>query len=399
MTGLRFTISAAMVSVAMFALVEPAAAEAACVQLEAELASVASGQDNSSLVRTYDGAISTQLDQIEIARAQASDAGCGFGAEARRCATLESTVKQMGGNLAALERERKRIAGSTKRSKSELLAALDANGCSREAINGLPAGTGDARDAVMLAPGPLEPAEPEITIIGIEPETETDGPHQNPLSRMLDAAERGETPEGFFSDPPRQTYRTMCVRACDGYFYPMSYAVTASEFERDEKRCEASCPGVTMELYYGETGVDDAARMQSTKSSKFYADLPAAFLHQKVNAKKPEGCVCNARKGFDVVAGKPPRGEDEPNILGEISQPRANGTEEIEEPTVQPNARSTSIVEVPLPGTKEPEALPADTVIDVPPAKDRKIRVVGPGFLPDRNEAIDLQGPAQPTAR
>ncbi len=407
MTGLRFTVSVATVSIwiAMLMPAEPAlAAGPVCRQLEAELAS--GGGENSRLARKYARAITRQLNQMEIARAKASDAGCGFatpGAEAGECVALHGAIERMARNLGTLERQRSLISGDRKQPNAKLLAALEANDCRDEAAAERPKSeTENDEKAVLTAPEAVEPLaepiEPEITIIGIEIESEASSRRLTPLSRMLDAV---ETPaaDGIFNEPAAQTYRTMCVRSCDGYFYPMSYAASTRDFERDEKRCEASCPGVTMELYYGETSVDDAARMQSTKSSKFYAELPTAFFHQKVSAQTPAGCVCNAKKGFDVVAGKPPRGEDEPNVLGEVRQPEADGVEEIKEPAVQPSAPSGSIVEIPLPGTKEPEALPADTVTGEPPVEDRKIRVVGPGFLPDQNGAIDLKGPVQPAVR
>jgi hypothetical protein len=37
------------------------------------------------------------------------------------------------------------------------------------------------------------------------------------------------------------TYRTYCVRLCDGYYFPVSFQATADKFARDEATCEASC--------------------------------------------------------------------------------------------------------------------------------------------------------------
>src|SRR5215467_7410334 len=37
------------------------------------------------------------------------------------------------------------------------------------------------------------------------------------------------------------TYRTLCVRLCDGFYFPISFAVPASSLERDAERCRASC--------------------------------------------------------------------------------------------------------------------------------------------------------------
>ena len=195
---------------------------------------------------------------------------------------------------------------------------------------------------------------------------------------------------------PPPTYRTMCVRLCDGYFYPMSYAVMADVFERDRKRCDASCPGASMELFYGETVLEDPGRMQSRSTSGYYGDLPTAFLHQKVRAKAPATCTCIVpRKGVDIIAGQPPRGNDEPNILGEINGPVPKARESANDAVVLPVVPSGSVVEIPLPGSVEPHSLPSDAPADQP-SGERKVRVVSPALLPDRSEAADRQGPVQP---
>ena len=38
------------------------------------------------------------------------------------------------------------------------------------------------------------------------------------------------------------TYHTVCVRLCDGFSFPISYATTRSRFQSDAKRCEEACP-------------------------------------------------------------------------------------------------------------------------------------------------------------
>ena len=36
-------------------------------------------------------------------------------------------------------------------------------------------------------------------------------------------------------------HRTVCVRMCDGYFWPISFATTDDNFEQDQSVCENSC--------------------------------------------------------------------------------------------------------------------------------------------------------------
>src|SRR5690606_7810279 len=45
------------------------------------------------------------------------------------------------------------------------------------------------------------------------------------------------------------SYRTMCVRTCDGYYFPISFATSPANFARDEQACRARCPGARVELY------------------------------------------------------------------------------------------------------------------------------------------------------
>src|SRR5262245_492851 len=43
--------------------------------------------------------------------------------------------------------------------------------------------------------------------------------------------------------------RTLCVRLCDGFYFPISNAIPRSELARDATRCSAGC-GVEAQLFY-----------------------------------------------------------------------------------------------------------------------------------------------------
>jgi hypothetical protein len=79
---------------------------------------------------------------------------------------------------------------------------------------------------------------------------------------------------------PRQnlgTYRTVCVRLCDGYYWPISFATTRSTFERDAAKCEASCGGAKLYVYRnpGEEP-DDMVDLRGQP----YKRLTTAFLYR-----------------------------------------------------------------------------------------------------------------------
>lgn len=48
---------------------------------------------------------------------------------------------------------------------------------------------------------------------------------------------------------PSGTYRTLCVRLCDGYYWPVSFSTTTDGLGEDKEKCESSC-GVPVKLFY-----------------------------------------------------------------------------------------------------------------------------------------------------
>ena len=85
------------------------------------------------------------------------------------------------------------------------------------------------------------------------------------------------------------TYRTVCVRLCDGYFWPVSFATTEAYFDRDRAQCERGC-GTPAKLYvYRNPGADPEA-MHDLQGQP-YSRLPTAF---QFRTKFEPTCKCNA---------------------------------------------------------------------------------------------------------
>ena len=61
-------------------------------------------------------------------------------------------------------------------------------------------------------------------------------------------------------------YRTLCVRACDGYYFPISYSTPSSRFKIDASVCEALYPPGEAELFVHRTGLS-ADTMTSLKGA------------------------------------------------------------------------------------------------------------------------------------
>jgi hypothetical protein len=83
------------------------------------------------------------------------------------------------------------------------------------------------------------------------------------------------------------TYRTVCVRLCDGYYWPISFATTTDNFERDENVCTRSC-GSPAHLYYHLNPGGAPEEMLSLDGTP-YTDLGNAFLYRSTY---DPGCKC-----------------------------------------------------------------------------------------------------------
>jgi hypothetical protein len=97
-----------------------------------------------------------------------------------------------------------------------------------------------------------------------------------------------ESASGYAAPEGSGSYTTVCVRMCDGFFFPISSRVPASRFNRDADACSARCGGSEARLFYHSTksgSMQDAVDLYGHK----YTKLPVAFLHRK---KLVNGCSC-----------------------------------------------------------------------------------------------------------
>jgi len=84
------------------------------------------------------------------------------------------------------------------------------------------------------------------------------------------------------------SYRTLCVRTCDGYYFPISTVTSRANFERDGTVCRALCPGTEVSLYAHPVG-SESERMHSVADGLSYEALPTAFQYRKV---VDPACTC-----------------------------------------------------------------------------------------------------------
>ena len=400
MTGerLKLTHVAALLGalvLSAIAVTEPQAASRVCRQLEADLAAASRGGGGPALIRKYDAAIERQREQISRARSKSSSAGCGFSLfsrNVRECAGLNATIDRMNANLDSLQAKRAKLAsGGSRRDRGRILAALEAKGC--------------RDDTFAPRNAPLQEANREDgnanlfeQLFGgnsqqLDALDEPDDPGEEPdVSRVLN---RPGVPD--FSSVGGGEFHTTCVRTCDGYFFPMSNSASTSDFERDQKNCESSCPGTEMQVFYSR-GMDDAsAEMTSSVTGRPYSELPTAYLYKQSNMPRPPACGCNAARNFQVIAGNPPNPEQ--------SQPETDATPSIPVPATKPDPGTDPETLANVEGGLDREAIkrlsakPVTSPVSALPPDQRKVRVVGPTFLPDPSAAIDLQAPAPKAVR
>src|SRR5262249_7218151 len=87
-------------------------------------------------------------------------------------------------------------------------------------------------------------------------------------------------PSAALGPPVPATFRTMCVRLCDRYYWPVSYATTQEYFARDEQACLKSCSGTAALYAYPSSGAqpDDMVSLRGEP----YKSLATAFLYRTV---------------------------------------------------------------------------------------------------------------------
>ncbi|MEZ5850130.1 MAG: DUF2865 domain-containing protein [Hyphomicrobiaceae bacterium] len=82
----------------------------------------------------------------------------------------------------------------------------------------------------------------------------------------------------------------MCVRLCDGYYWPVDQHATQGRLAEDSARCEASC-GSPARLFVLPAGEDGPEKMTDLQGEP-YSKLPGALLYRtRYNA----GCTCRAQ--------------------------------------------------------------------------------------------------------
>jgi hypothetical protein len=82
-------------------------------------------------------------------------------------------------------------------------------------------------------------------------------------------------------------FRTLCVRLCDGFYFPISYSTGSERFDGDASQCERQCPDRARLFVYRNPG-EEIEDMRDLKGLP-YRSLPTAFLYR---SKYVADCTC-----------------------------------------------------------------------------------------------------------
>jgi hypothetical protein len=298
----------------------PASAQGAmCRQIEAELAALDRGATRGragQLLRQADGY------RAEAARvsAQYQALGCGgfflFNQGPPACRGLAARLGQLQAGARQLDAAADQAAGigpGTEQRRRALMASLDHYRC-RNAP-----GIDRTIRAGLLAPGGLRPPR-EIEI--------------RPDQRLEAEPALDEEPLPLSRAPVSGT--AVCVRTCDGYFFPLGR--TGQSLRQDGDRlCQSLCPASETRVFFVPRG----GEIQSAVSAdgQAYSELPQALRYRRsfdpaCGCKAPGQTWSEALQDAESLLVRPPQGEVERRLpprqqLDPQPAPEAGAVEEL----------------------------------------------------------------------
>jgi hypothetical protein len=232
-----------------------AASNPICARLEGQLAAFdqgTAGQSRADQISHAQDAIAKQQADLDRTVTQAHKGGCAgegffslFSALSPQCGPITSQIQQMRGDLDRMTTDLQKMqSGNDDQSgqRRALVGQLAQNNC------------GAQYTAAANAQG---------------------GPQG-----FFDALFGGGTILNANGDgAPNGTYHTVCVRTCDGYYFPVSYSTEPTHFAEDVQTCQRECPAAEVSLYsYRNPGEDMDQAVSS--AGQLYTALPNAYRYR-----------------------------------------------------------------------------------------------------------------------
>ena len=338
--------------------VQGAPANPMCPRLEAQLASIDRGGSTGDparddQIRRYQDAATRQQTELDRVTTQAKRMGCDssgffslFSGPSAQCGPVNTQIQQMRANLDQINSSLGQLRGNSgadrENQRRSVLIALAQNSCGPQYANML-----------QQQPGP-----------------------GGFLNNLFGGGTNNPNVPNADVGPQSGTYRTVCVRTCDGSYFPISFATVPQRFADDEKTCKAECPASDAALYAYRNPGEDINQAVSINGAPYTA-LPNAFRYRQeftptCACKLPGQTWSDALKNVDDKA----LSEQQGDIIV---------TEESAKKMARPQAPSAKSARK---GATPPAAAPAPeeagTTGVTPPPGDKSIRTVGPTFIPAR---------------
>lgn len=388
MRGIWFRSSLAVLTLVL-AGTGAAEASAVCARLKTQLENVSASRGTSAKFQRFASAAREQARQIDQVEADLARFRCSSGSfivvggqNAKACAKLTAAHTKMRANLGALERKRDAHASrADKTAIRRVQAALDANDCNGQRSS-VRAAALKGKVAALKATPKKNPGLVEVLGNG---ESRNANPVRRTGSRIViePRAARGGN------------YRTMCVRTCDGFFFPVSSAAAPSDFARDERTCQMMCPGTPTALYFHNALGQESQDMISARTREAYTDMPNAFAYRNASAPMSEACSCNMRAFHTEMQRR------EAILNGTDSGEEAVTTwvRPFNRPDPGEDPESVLNSQMRLDPQDVAAVLSASTAERALTPERQDVRIVGPAFLPDQSEHLDLKSGTHPLIR
>jgi hypothetical protein len=331
-----------------------------CPRLEAQLATIDRGGGSGDpardeQIRRYQEAATKQQGELDRVTSQAKRMGCDssgffslFSGQSAQCGPVNNQIQQMRANLeqitTSLERLRGGFGGAERENqRRSVLLALAQNNCGPQYANAA-RGPGNFLD----------------NLFG----------NNNPV------------PPGADLGPQSGTFRTVCVRTCDGAYFPISFATVPARFPDDEKTCKSLCPAAEATLFTYRNPGEDMNQAVSINGQP-YSSSPNAFRYrQEFNPS----CGCKAAgqtwsdalKSIDDKAAAEQQGDI---IVTEESAKKMSRVPTKPAPAAAKKGAAAAAPDA----APAPDAAASTAAASPGTASDNKpIRSVGPTFIPAR---------------
>ncbi|NOJ40998.1 DUF2865 domain-containing protein [Bradyrhizobium australiense] len=333
-----------------------------CIRLEGQLATIDRGAGTGDpakdeQIRRYQDAQAKQQAELDRVTLQAKRMGCEssgffslFNGRSAQCGPVNNQIQQMRANLdqitTSLERLRSGGIGGADREnqRRSVLMALAQNNCGPQ-YAAAARGPGNFIDNLFGNNNPLPPPSADLAA-------------------------------------PSGTFRTVCVRTCDGAYFPVSFATVQARFPDDERTCKALCPAAEASLFAYRNPGEDINQAVSINGQP-YSSLPNAF---KFRTEFNPSCSCKpagqtwseALKSVDDKATVEQQGD----II--VTEESARRMQQRGQAKGAPPPAAAKKGAAPNGTAAAPTATPAPDTTATTNDKDKPIRTVGPTFIPPK---------------